>query len=1500
MKRRFLSTLMALVLALSLIPTAAFAADEDGGTDVTPTVADVTTTETDLETTGEETLAKETTGEIMDASALMQAVGSATDRTELTLGADITLKSNLTIADNKVITLDLNGKTLDAGANVISVTSGSELTIEDRSNGAAGKISAQNQIEVESASLVLNSGMIEITGTSDHSYGVYVSEDGSAIVNGGTITSNYAPLGGNNTTGDMNFEVHGGTLTAKNGPAIYMPGQVMLDITDGTLNGGISLRMGQVTISGGTINAATGKPDSPSDYYNFSGNAWLPDALYVFNGTYTSDNATYRNSLKLDITGGIFNCANGQGSAVAIYDLGKVEQNSEISISGSAELTTNTNGRSAYAVLSLEDIGVTQPETGYGVHSGKVSSAITGGRFSTNVGAYVAPNYECVGDESSGYTVQKMEDKLVVSGEVTGSSDSASVSGTLHGSFATNGTIEGQVGEGESQPTPVTSNVTVDLTTGDGTDAKTTQLTVTANAAQSLARADSLTVQTDAGDVAFDDDALNKMSMCGTEGVVITVTDRSADYESEDAVEAAYTVTATSGGDNLLPYGGSDNGTVTITVDKPANEEITDLQTWYVTNDDSLTYVERLDMKEVDGDKVEITISHLSTIVLVDADRANLPKTVAQIVGGNTFTTLADAIGAAQNGQTVQLLDNVQLSSPVTVENKKVTLDLKGYTITPAEVFSGNRLITVGSAGALTVQDSGTNGSIGTETSYTERGISTSGTVRIEGGTVYGSKIAILVSPNAELEVTGGTVTVPGVENSLGQAIKAQFESTVRISGGTSQGGMGYDKDTNTMGSAVDALSSKIEISGDAKLSGYGGIGLFNLTSDGQVDNVEGAIPSSLEMTGGSITTQVYAVSGNNLQSAGTTVTISGGQISSKVGGAIYWPMEGVLTINGTAEVTGPTAIEIKMGTLEIGGNAVITGTADPANQTDTTGDGVAIPDGSALRVSAEKYGDVEGQYLKNNNLKVTITGGTLKSSQGDAITVYNTGEKANTSSLAVSGGSLQPGSGRAAVTYLSESEGDTTQNTTQLENGTLETEKSQTTVTVSQNVAKAAVNAEGTTSYYNTVDEAITAASDETAEAEITVFGNGTVSAENLSLKDNIKLTVAANVELSIPVTSGESNKVVTASTDEDGNTTYQLVEAGAADDYVATITVGENTAYYEDLAAAVKSVQNGQTITLTQKVTDEEITVSRPVTFTINPGNTESTYTIEAGSGYVLSRSGNTYTISVYTPPVPDDDDRPGTSSGGSSDPSYSPIMDVTGNGDVSVSPRTPSEGDEVTITVEPDRGYEVGDVTVTDRDGDTVRVTANRDGTYTFEQPRGRVTIEVTFVPTGTATFFTDVPASFWAYDEIKWAYDNGYVNGTSATTFSPNASISRQQVWMILARLSGQSPANMAEARQWAIDNGISDGTTPGNAVTRQQLVALLYRYATMMGYANDARADLSIYPDVDTVASYAVEPMQWSVANNIVAGTSDGTLNPTGTATRAQFAVILYRFWEQIG
>ena len=310
---------------------------------------------------------------------LAEAVAAAKNNETVTLlkNAETTVELSFT---NKAITLDLNGKTVSGtftdNFSVIEAGENASLTVQDTSVAGPGKIASNK-------------------------YGISARDGGALIVKRGTIESEYAPLSGNNTAGDMNFTVNGGTLTAKHGPAIYMPGQVNLSITDGVLNGGISLRMGQVSISGGTINAATDGLDSPAEYYHYSGNAWLPDALYVFGGTYTSENTTYGNSLHLNITGGTFNCANGQGSAVAIYDLGKVEQVMEITISDEAKLGTNSTARNAYDKLSLSDIGVTSPEPGFGAHSGQVSTTITGGLFSSDPSAYV-PDTHHVEDSGNG------------------------------------------------------------------------------------------------------------------------------------------------------------------------------------------------------------------------------------------------------------------------------------------------------------------------------------------------------------------------------------------------------------------------------------------------------------------------------------------------------------------------------------------------------------------------------------------------------------------------------------------------------------------------------------------------------------------------------------------------------------------------------------------------------------------------------------------------------------------------------------------------------------------------------------------------------------------------------------------------------------------------------------------------------------------------------------------------------------------------------------------
>lgn len=159
----------------------------------------------------------------------------------------------------------------------------------------------------------------------------------------------------------------------------------------------------------------------------------------------------------------------------------------------------------------------------------------------------------------------------------------------------------------------------------------------------------------------------------------------------------------------------------------------------------------------------------------------------------------------------------------------------------------------------------------------------------------------------------------------------------------------------------------------------------------------------------------------------------------------------------------------------------------------------------------------------------------------------------------------------------------------------------------------------------------------------------------------------------------------------------------------------------------------------------------------------------------------------------------------------------------------------------------------------------------------------------------SLFPDVHATHWAVNEIRWARDNGLMNGYESGNFRPWAATTRQQFWMILARLAGTRPADMAAAREWAMSAGVSDGTNPHGALSRQQLVAMLYRFAKSQGADVSASAGLGRYADSAVVAPYAKEALSWAVAKNIVGGDSKGNLNPEGTATRAHFAVFLYRF-----
>lgn len=356
----------------------------------------------------------------------------------------------------------------------------------------------------------------------------------------------------------------------------------------------------------------------------------------------------------------------------------------------------------------------------------------------------------------------------------------------------------------------------------------------------------------------------------------------------------------------------------------------------------------------------------------------------------------------------------------------------------------------------------------------------------------------------------------------------------------------------------------------------------------------------------------------------------------------------------------------------------------------------------------------------------------------------------------------------------------------------------------------------------------------------------------------------------------------------------------------------------HYATLQDAVNAVSNGQTITL---LANGSATVSREVTFTIADGN--FTADITAGSGYKLTRDGNTYTITEKS------------NSGGVSHPTWdgssssSDRYDIdkpsnVDNGSIKVSPSSRAEaGDTVTITVTPDDGYELDELVVYDADGDEVDLDDEGDGAYTFEMPKSDVEIEVSFARISDAddetpvAAFVDVADSDWYADAVQYVFANGLMAGTSDTTFSPNATTTRAMIVTILYRLEGTPAVTgttaftdvaagqyYADAVAWAAQNGIVSGTSattfsPDGVITREQMAAILYRYAQHKGYDVTAKADLSVFTDAAQVSTYATDAMAWANASGLISGTSATTLSPAGSATRAQVATILMRFCENI-
>ncbi len=361
---------------------------------------------------------------------------------------------------------------------------------------------------------------------------------------------------------------------------------------------------------------------------------------------------------------------------------------------------------------------------------------------------------------------------------------------------------------------------------------------------------------------------------------------------------------------------------------------------------------------------------------------------------------------------------------------------------------------------------------------------------------------------------------------------------------------------------------------------------------------------------------------------------------------------------------------------------------------------------------------------------------------------------------------------------------------------------------------------------------------------------------------------------------------------------------------EYIALTGVSKPVHVSGVTLSGTTSVKVGNTTTLTATVAPDNAT-NKNVTWT-----SSDTSVATVADGVVTGVAAGTATITVTTEDGGFAADCTVTVSrassgggGGGGSASYTIAVEDTKNGDITVSPSRASSGSTVTITVDPDSGYELDELTVLDRNGKEIKLTKKSDSKYTFKMPSGKVTIEAIFAEIEAfENPFVDVAEGAYYYDAVLWAAENGITGGTSATTFSPAVTCTRAQTVTFLWRAAGSpdpegtnmpftdvaSDAYYYDAVLWAVENGITSGTSattfsPNATVTRAQNVTFLWRWA-------ESSAVEAVNPFTDVAADmYYHDAVLWAADEGITAGTSATTFSPDDPCLRSQIVTFLYRY-----
>ncbi|UBS60676.1 S-layer homology domain-containing protein [Flavonifractor plautii] len=877
----------------------------------------------------------------------------------------------------------------------------------------------------------------------------------------------------------------------------------------------------------------------------------------------------------------------------------------------------------------------------------------------------------------------------------------------------------------------------------------------------------------------------------------------------------------------------------------------------------------------------------------------------AEASGGNSYYNIVNhgtmeinsGVSVTQKGQFSSMIENGWYNGSQNTGKENSVLTINGGT------FSGGlNTIKNDDYGELAIND-------GTFTSMSQAAFLNWNVATVNGGTfdAAGASNGVILNGYIDGTMDQGKLTINGGTFNAGEKTVittmggGTHSGDIEITGGTLNGSIVL---TDSSEGARLTITQKAKVTGNVTNSGKADVAITDgATVDGQVSNSAGGTMSVVNSTIGSVpegtTAETIVIVNSTVD--GTLTTNTAENAAVMVGGKTYETLGAAIT----AAKAGDTIYVLK-DIPEAAGIAVPSGknfTIDFGGHTYT------LKDPGAGSAGTESNGF---QFLKDST--ITLKNGTVRIAEGTTSIKRIIQNYANLT--------LED------MHFFAEHQADGEDYALSFNNGSIIFKGDTDIVTTSDeaiafDVCKyssyPSTNVTFDESYTGTINGKIVYDSTDADTHKLTIQGNGTFGAIEAASG------AAEAAKSGIEVTSGHFAKPV--------NEDY------LADSVKAQLESASNPeapySYYPSLEAAQAAAQPGDTITEVNATSGEK---KYTVTLDYADGDTkDSVYTVTEGTELTLptpSRSGYTFegwydgSSRVSSPYKVTKDviltaewDYNGSSSSSGST-RYTVSVEDTDNGSVKVSPTRASKGSTVTVTVKPDEGYELDKLTVTDKNGDSVKLTDKGDGKYTFKMPASKVTVEAVFTavePEPEGLPFTDVTSGDWFYDAVAYVYDKGMMEGTTDTTFAPTMNLTRSMIAQVLYNLEERPEAPgaagfpdvaagawYADAVNWAAARGIVKGYDTGafgpeDSVTREQLAAILYRYAQAKGY-DTTQGGMAVreFSDSASISDWAQTAMSWAVNAQVLSGKGNGVLDPQGTATRAEVAQMLMNFGEHVG